>query len=136
MATIRYATRIAITGANGQLGTSLQSILTHHQVLALTRPDFDVTNEKITALIADLEPDLVIHCAAITDVDDCERDPDYAFRVNADGTKNVASACQRSGAAMVYISTDYVFDGTKEGPYLEGDKPDPINVYGASKLAG
>jgi dTDP-4-dehydrorhamnose reductase len=82
------------------------------------------------------QPETVIHCAAMTDVDGCERDPDRAYLVNAIGTWNIACACAHFGCPVVYVSTDYVFDGTKESPYTEFDKPNPINVYGASKLAG
>ena len=81
-------------------------------------------------------PDVVIHTAAFTAVDDCERNPDLAFRVNGEGTRNVGSACRPAHAAMVYISTDYVFDGQKQSPYAETDHPNPINVYGKSKLQG
>jgi dTDP-4-dehydrorhamnose reductase len=79
---------------------------------------------------------VVIHAAAMTDVDGCERDPDAAYRINGLGTQNVALACQRCGAAMVCVSTNEVFDGTKGEPYREFDQPNPINAYGRSKLAG
>lgn len=105
--------------------------------MGLTRQDADITDpDKITRAIVELKPDVVIHCAANTDVDGCQLKPESAFSVNALGTRNVALACQRAGAAMVYISTDYVFDGTKTEPYLEWDRTAPINVYGHSKLAG
>lgn len=129
--------RIAITGAHGQLGRELEGALKRtHQTIALARPDFDITETSIVQKIADLAPDLVIHAAAMTDVDACARDPDAAFRVNALGTQNVALACQSAHAAMLYVSTNEVFDGTKESPYLESDEPRPINPYGVSKLAG
>ncbi len=128
--------RIAITGADGQLGRSLQETLTEDQVWALTHQDGDVTHPDIIERIAGWEPDVVIQAAAMTDVDGCERNPDAAFRVNALGTRNVALACQHAGAAMLYVSTDYVFDGTKGEPYNEWDTPNPLSVYGASKLAG
>lgn len=128
--------RIALTGANGQLGRSLRDVLHDRDVLALTRADGDVTNPDVIERIAGWRPDVVIHAAAMTDVDGCERDPDAAYRVNALGTRNVAVACQQVGAALVYVSTDYVFDGTKGAPYTEWDTPNPISVYGASKLAG
>ncbi len=141
--------RIAITGANGQLGQALQSTLAkaaHHEVggeklreaelIPLDLPQWDITNPHHTSQLAALRPQLVIHCAAMTDVDGCARDPEQAFRVNAFGTQNVALACQRAGAAMVYISTNEVFDGSSERPYLEFDRAGPINPYGESKLAG
>ncbi|MFQ5855587.1 MAG: dTDP-4-dehydrorhamnose reductase [Anaerolineae bacterium] len=128
--------RIVITGAGGQLGRSLQEILTDEQILPLTHADGNVTRTQIIDQIASWQPNVVIHAASMTDVDGCERNPDAAFRANALGTRNVALACQRADAAMLYVSTDYVFDGTKDSPYTEWDTPNPINVYGASKLAG
>jgi len=80
-------------------------------------------------------PDAVIHLAAMTDVDACEIDNETAFRINCDGTAHIAEACLKCGARLVYVSTDYVFDG-RSGPYAEDDSPNPVNVYGASKLAG
>jgi len=82
------------------------------------------------------EPDMVLHLAAMTDVDRCELEPDEAYRVNALGTRNVALACQRSNAVMVYINTGSIYDGSKETPYTEYDAPGPVNVYGRSKYAG
>jgi len=128
--------RLAITGAEGQLGRSLRQGFANQEMLLLDLPRWDITSEETISFLVRWAPDLVIHAAAMTDVDDCERDPESAFRVNAEGTRKVALACQRSGAAMVYVSTDYVFDGTKDEPYLESDEPNPINVYGASKLEG
>jgi dTDP-4-dehydrorhamnose reductase len=128
--------RIAITGALGQLGRSLQQALSTNELLLIDLPEHDVTDPSIAGTIADFQPDLVIHAAAMTDVDGCERDPDGAFKVNAVGTGNVADACRLCDAALLYVSTDYVFDGTKGEPYLESDEPNPICVYGRSKLAG
>ena len=128
--------RIVITGAWGQLGRSLQEALKGHKLFLIDLPEYDVADAGIIAAIAGFEPDLVIHAAAMTDVDGCELDPDAAYKVNALGTKNVALACQRCDAPLLYISTDYVFDGTKDEPYLEFDEPNPINIYGRSKLAG
>lgn len=128
--------RVAITGADGQLGRSLQQILDAESMLPLTRATGDVTDTGTINTIADWQPDVVVHAAAMTDVDGCEQDPEAAFCVNGIGTRNVALACQRAGAAMLYVSTDYVFDGTKGAPYSEWDVANPISVYGASKLAG
>jgi dTDP-4-dehydrorhamnose reductase len=129
--------KIAITGGHGQLGRELVHTLTpHHQLTCLDLPEFDITQHGVLEQIVHLKPDLVIHAAAMTDVDACARDPDAAFRVNALGTQNVAAACQRAHAAMLYISTNEVFDGAKNSPYLELDEPRAINPYGASKLAG
>lgn len=128
--------RIAITGARGQLGTSLQDVLAREGVIPLNRPEYEITNSDVISAIASLEPEVMIHTAAMTNVDDCELAPDAAYLVNALGTRNVALACRACGATMVYISTDYVFDGQKGEPYLEFDEPNPTSVYGRSKLAG
>jgi dTDP-4-dehydrorhamnose reductase len=129
--------RIAITGGRGQLGRTLTRILSaQHEIIILDLPECDITQPKEIDGIAGLAPDLVIHAAAMTDVEGCARDPLAAYRANALGTQNVALACQRANAAMVYISTNEVFDGTKDLPYLEMDERRAINPYGASKLAG
>jgi len=128
--------RIVITGAHGQLGRSLRDVLVGHQILLVDLPEYDVEQPGIIGTIEGYQPEVVIHAGALTDVDACELDPDSAYRVNALGTRNVAVACQRCDAPMVYISTDYVFDGTRGGPYLEFEEANPINVYGRSKLAG
>ncbi|MBI4790648.1 MAG: dTDP-4-dehydrorhamnose reductase [Chloroflexi bacterium] len=129
--------RIAIVGGRGQLGRVLaQTLGAQHQVLILDLPECDITQRSEIDCIADRAPDLVIHAAAMTDVDACARDPRAAFVANALGTQNVALACQRVRAPMVYISTNEVFDGAKDSPYLELDEPHAINSYGASKLAG
>lgn len=118
-----------------------QDVVAHlrvcHEVVPLTRRDADITDaRRIGEAIESARPDVVVHCAAFTAVDDCESQPDLAFRVNGGGTRNVALACRQSGAGMVYLSTDYVFDGEKPSPYAESDVPNPINVYGHSKLEG
>jgi dTDP-4-dehydrorhamnose reductase len=131
--------RIMITGAEGMLGTEMVARLCgEHEVIGVDVGDFDITDFAATeAAIAAARPDLVCHCAAYTDVDGCERDPDRAFRVNALGTWNVVAACgAAASAAMVYISTDFVFDGEKSEPYTEYDEPRPLGAYAASKLAG
>lgn len=128
---------IIITGGRGQLGHELARVLRNqHNIVVLDLPEYDITRRDDIAQLVNHQPDLVIHCAAMTDVDGCARDPVAAFRVNALGTQNVALACQRANAAMLYISTNEVFDGTKDTPYLEWDEPRAINPYGASKLAG
>jgi len=129
--------RVFITGIRGQLGRALEAALVDHERSGIDLPECDVTDRpSITAAIADAAPDIVIHCAAMTDVDGCARDPDAAYRANGLGTQNVALACQAAGAAMLYISTNEVFDGNTARPYLEFDAPHPINAYGRSKLAG
>jgi dTDP-4-dehydrorhamnose reductase len=128
--------RIVITGVKGQLGVCLLEALADEDVTGIDLPEYDLSGPAITGAIASLAPQLVVHCAAMTDVDGCTRDPDAAYLVNALGTQRVALACQRLGAEMVYISTNEVFGGERETPYLEFDQPCPVNVYGRSKLAG
>ena len=132
--------RIVVTGANGQLGRALRAAWSSappgSEFIPVDVPEWDISDPQQVARLAALRPELVIHCAAMTDVDGCARDPDLAFKVNAFGTQNVALACQRTGAAMVYISTNEVFDGRATQPYREFDVPHAINPYGASKLAG
>lgn len=128
--------KIAITGSDGQLGRAAQHALAAHELVPLTRREFDIADQTAIRTLAELEPDIVIHSAAMTNVDACARDPAEAFRINAFGTQNIALACQRTNAALVYISTNEVFDGTKQMPYLEFDPTHPINAYGKSKLAG
>ncbi len=123
--------RITVTGAKGQLGRQLMAALAGHAVWGIDLPEEDISDR-----LAAWRPDLVIHAAAYTDVDGCERDPELAFRVNAFGTQNVALAAQRAGAALLYISTNEVFDGTRRDLYREWDLPNPISVYARSKAAG
>ena len=129
--------RVFITGSRGQLGRALQTALTDHETTGVDLPECDVTDRScIEAAIAEAMPDIVIHCAAMTDVDACARDPEAAYRANGLGTQNVALACQASGAAMLYVSTNEVFDGSAGRPYLEFDATNPSNSYARSKLAG
>ena len=128
--------RILITGAHGQLGTELQRVLHGHETVPVDLPGFDLTQSSCRQHIVDARPDVVIHAGAYTDVDGAERDPDRAMRINADGTGYVAQASQDVGARLIYISTDYVFDGSKTSPYLEQDEPKPVNAYGRSKRNG
>ncbi len=129
--------RIAVTGSKGQLGRLVVNALERkHEVIPLDVPEFELTHPDCIDQLASLKPDLVMHNAAMTDVDGAARDPALAFRINALGTQNVALACQRVNAAMLYVSTNEVFDGEKQGPYLEFDTPNPLNPYAKSKLAG
>ncbi|MFP3897444.1 MAG: dTDP-4-dehydrorhamnose reductase, partial [Anaerolineales bacterium] len=126
-----------ITGSRGQLGSALQRISVEHEVLGLVRPMHDITDmDAIGMAIREFVPDIVIHAAAMTDVDGCERDPEAARRVNVLGTRNVAVAAQQVDAKLVYISTDYVFDGRKAAPYWEYDDVNPLSVYGRTKWLG
>jgi len=130
--------RILITGADGMLGRTLRRKLSAHTLIPADLPDGDITDEaKFDALVAREKPDAVIHCAAMTAVDDCENNRDLAFRVNALGSANVAAACNRHGARLIAISTDYVFDGASPRPYDEFDRATGgATVYGQSKFAG
>lgn len=130
--------RILVTGAGGMLGTDLvERLSSEHEVIGAAHDDLDVSNSSATkSLIAEMKPDLVLHAAAYTDVDGCESNPDLAYAVNALGAQNVALGCQLARAAMLYFSTDYVFDGSSRTPYIEWDRPNPLSVYGRSKYAG
>ena len=129
--------RIAITGSKGQLGTALQEVLRGDTLYPMDLPEHDIVNlDQTLSSITEFAPDVVIHAAAYTDVDGCEKNPELAYRVNALGTRNVVVACQMCGCAMVCVSTDYVFDGRKNEPYWEYDEPNPLSVYARSKLAG
>lgn len=129
--------KILITGAGGMLGQALVHALHNQELIPLSHQVLDVTDgSAVRRAIQKAAPDAVVHAAAWTNVDGCEGDPDRAFGINAVGTRNVALICQATGTACCYISTDYVFDGTKANPYLEWDRPSPVSVYGASKLAG
>jgi dTDP-4-dehydrorhamnose reductase len=130
--------RLLVTGAGGQLGrelvTSLGKTFAVHGTTSRTMDVRDA--DRVQSVFGNSGAQAVIHCAAMTDVDACENDPDLAMAVNRDGTAHIAEACRQPGALMIYISTDYVFDGEQAAPYRETDHPAPINVYGRSKLAG
>ena len=128
--------RILLTGADGQLGYELQRALTGEDVIAANQPVYELTDPQVADKIASTRPNLVIHTAGYTDVDGCERDPETAFAVNAQGTRRVAEGAAKANARLIYISTDYVFDGKKTEPYTERDPVNPLNLYGRSKLLG
>ncbi len=131
--------KLLITGAAGQLGTDLvlSAQKFGHQVIATIHADLDITDKsQVDRVVGEAKADAIIHAAAWTAVDACESDPQRAMSVNRDGTANIVSAARKSGSRVIYISTDYVFDGTKPTPYIESDLPNPQSVYGASKLAG
>jgi dTDP-4-dehydrorhamnose reductase len=130
--------RILVTGGTGQLGRALARLAPdYHTVVALGSDACDVADPDAIRRVIDRErPELIIHSAAMTDVDGCEREPERAYRVNAAGTAYLASAARESGAALVYISTNYVFDGESDTAYHEFAAVNPISVYGHSKLAG
>lgn len=131
--------KVLVTGANGQLGYDVVEELQKREIscYGATRQDFDFTDFFAAEnFIKNYEPDVVIHCGAYTAVDKAEDEPDLCFLVNEQGTRNMAKICKLIDAKMVYISTDYVFDGNKETPYEVDDIPNPQNIYGKSKLAG
>lgn len=127
--------RVLITGANGMLGRDLQAALARHEVTALARADLDVTDAAAVAAAVHGH-DAVVNCAAYTKVDDAETHEDLAYAVNATGPANLAAACAATGARLVTVSTDYVFDGDATEPYAEDLPRDPINAYGRTKAAG
>lgn len=148
---IKAKMKVLITGSSGMLGRALcQALSDKFKVVGMDiiKPmsyvlcpmsfiKCDITDrEKTVAEIISLKPDIVIHAAAYTDVDGCERDPQKANAVNALGTQNVARACKTNKCLLIYISTDFVFDGKKASPYIESDQPNPISSYGRSKLKG
>lgn len=131
--------RILITGGGGQVGRELSELCQANSddVVACDHARLDVSDrDAVLQAVLGSRPDAIVHAAAWTAVDACEGDPDRAFRVNAIGTRNVAEAARRARAHLVHISTDYVFDGSLDRPYVEWDQPNPQSVYGQSKLAG
>lgn len=137
---------VLVIGANGMLGRDLVEVLrfsfhtdkhTDWEVLGWDIDEIDIQKEDTTvSKIESIRPEIVINVAAYTDVDGCELHEEKAFAVNAEGTRHVALGAQRCRAKVVYLSTDYIFDGKKREPYLENDPPNPLNVYGRSKLKG
>jgi len=133
--------RVLIIGARGQLGVELCRAFYDHELYKADLDGgnliLDITDLKaVQALIGPLSPDLVINTAAAHNVPLCEERPEWAYQVNAEGAKNMAIACAAAGARLVHISTDYVFGNGATKPRVETDRPDPVNVYGASKLEG
>ncbi len=129
--------RVLVTGAGGQLGHDLVEALVDHDVISCDRAALDVTDrDAVLAAVFGRQPDVIVHAAAWTAVDACESDPEKAFSTNALATRHVAEAARRAGAHVVYVSTDYVFDGTASEPYREWDQTNPQSVYGRSKLGG
>lgn len=131
--------KVLITGANGQLGKELVEVFSESgfDVYGFGRDKMDITNqEQVQDVINTIKPNIVLHSAAYTKVDLAESEPEQAFLINAYGTRNVAVVAEEVGAKFVYISTDYVFDGTSTEPYNEFSPTSPLGVYGKSKLAG
>ena len=130
--------KVLLTGGKGMLGRTLCAELTDFEVIPTDLPEADITDAAgFDALLKQIKPDAVIHCAAMTAVDKCETEIDFAYKLNAFGTANVASACHRNGIRLIAISTDYVFEGNSDRPYNEFDTPNGGNtIYGKSKFAG
>lgn len=132
-------TKVLLTGSNGMLGQDLAPILekNNYQVIKTTSKTMDITdNDAVNRIITDEQPDMVIHCAAYTNVDKAEDDLKNAEKINVFGTENIAKICAEQDIPIIYISTDYVFDGTKTEPYTPEDLPNPINNYGMTKYEG
>jgi len=130
---------IAVIGANGQLGSDLVAAFTDagEAVRALTHTDIEITNpNSVSSVLEQIQPQVIVNTAAMHHVENCEREPEKAFAVNAIGAKNLAVEARRLGAVLMHVSTDYVFDGSKASPYVEEDSPRPLNVYGITKVAG
>jgi len=133
--------RILVTGANGQLGTEVVRMLRqdgHYEVRAFNRYELDITDEEqVMRKVVNTQPDWILHCAAYTDVEQAEGDGyDANWEINRDGSANISKAAHKVSAKLIYISTDYVFDGKKTTPYTPEDKTNPLNEYGKAKLAG
>lgn len=130
--------KVLILGANGQLGSEFKTFLKDKaEIFAFSHNQLDILNfEELSNKLKRISPDVVLNCAAYTKVDQAEKDKDLTYRVNVIGAKNVSFASFKTRAKVIYFSTDYVFDGVKESPYNEFDKPNPISEYGKSKLLG
>ena len=132
--------KILITGGKGMLGRTLQKELSEHEIVVADLPEWDITRDsELVAQVGAAQPDLIVHCAAMTKVDDCEAKRDLAFKLNEEGSRNVALAAKACGARLIAISTDYVFSGEpprEPWAWSETDIPRPRTVYGASKFAG
>lgn len=132
--------KILITGGKGMLGRTLQRELAGHEIIVADLPEWDITDDTgFVAKVCEAKPELIVHCAAMTKVDDCETNRDLAFRLNEDGSRNVALAAKACGARLFALSTDYVFSGEpprEPWAWSETDIPRPRTVYGASKFAG
>jgi dTDP-4-dehydrorhamnose reductase len=130
--------KIAVIGANGQLGSELcEQYDEKHQIVGLTHADIEITNiNSVKKVLNEINPDVVINTAAYHNLPDCEKNPDISFQVNAIGALNLAKTATEIGSVLVQYSTDYVFDGEKKEPYLEKDKTNPLNIYAMTKLNG
>lgn len=131
--------KIMLTGPDGQLGRAVRKEYAHDEAQIISVAHSDMAIEDLDAVlkrVSDEKPDVIINCAAYTDVDGCERNTHLAGRINAVGPRNLAIAAQKADAKLIHISTDYVFDGCGNRPYVESDPPCPVSAYGRSKLMG
>jgi len=131
--------KILITGGNGLVGEYLNFLFNkkNYNSFPFGKQEMDITSkEKIYKVFKEIKPDIVIHLAALTDVDFCEKNPEKAFNINTEGTKNIVEISEYFNSFIVYLSTDFIFDGKKGSPYNEKDIPNPVNIYGKSKLKG
>ncbi|MDY6352413.1 MAG: dTDP-4-dehydrorhamnose reductase [Lachnospiraceae bacterium] len=131
--------KIMLTGPDGQLGRAVRNEYANDEAQIISVAHSDMAIEDLDAVlkrVSDEKPDVIINCAAYTDVDGCERNTHLAGRINAVGPRNLAIAAQKAGAKLIHISTDYVFDGCGNRPYVESDPPCPVSAYGRSKLMG
>jgi dTDP-4-dehydrorhamnose reductase len=131
--------RVAIIGAQGQLGQETAQAFTRNgdQVSALGHADIEVSDlDSVTSVLRTLKPELIVNTSAMHQVEKCEQNPTLAFAINAMGPRNIAMLAEELGAMIMHVSTDYVFDGEKQRPYVEEDAPRPLNTYGITKLAG
>ena len=129
--------KVAIIGANGQLGMDLQRAFVDSEPVPLTHADIEIGDaDSVSRVLSNIKPGLIINTAAYHKVDDCEKNPARSFQINALGALHLADAAERLGCDLVHISTDYVFDGLKGRPYVETDPPHPLNVYAVTKVAG
>ncbi|NJX14037.1 dTDP-4-dehydrorhamnose reductase [Tamlana crocina] len=134
-------TKVLVTGANGQLGKTIEELFAKNNLgvdfTFVSKTEFDIRDlEKVSSFFEKNEFDFCINCAAYTNVEQAEKTPEIAYKVNAEGAKNLALACKNNDVVLIHISTDYVFDGEKTTPYTVKDKTNPINEYGKSKLLG
>ncbi|CAI8371711.1 MAG: dTDP-4-dehydrorhamnose reductase [Acidimicrobiales bacterium AG-410-I20] len=129
--------RILITGGDGQVGKAFSRQVQNHELFACSRSELDISDPaSISKAIERYRPDVIINCGALTDVDKCETSPELAMSINGHAVGLLAAQAEKCGASLVQISTDYVFDGEKDGPYIEADSTKPISLYGQSKLLG
>jgi dTDP-4-dehydrorhamnose reductase len=135
---VNCTSKLALVGANGMLAQMVKKLApAEYTITCLDLPDFDITDRNnVLSALKSIKPDVIVNCAAYTNVDGCETNEDLAFKVNGDGPGYLAQAALELGSTLVHISTDYVFPGDQMEPYMEGDPTGPISAYGRSKLAG